>query len=142
MEVKVKWNQKMQFTAVGDSGHEVIMDAKPDVGGEDTGSRPTEVLVMAAGGCTGMDVISILQKMKQNVFAFEVRIHADKATEHPHVITAMELEYVVTGHNIDPGAVDKAAKLSFDKYCGVLNTLKPAVKITYRSTVKETDFSC
>lgn len=142
MDITVKWNQKMQFIATGDSGHDVVMDAKPDVGGEDKGSRPTEVLVMAAGGCSGMDVISILQKMKQNVFAFEIKIKADKATDHPHVITAMELNYIVTGHNIDPNAVEKAAKLSFDKYCGVINTLKPTVKITYKTTIKETDFSC
>jgi len=58
------------------------------------------------------------------------------------VITAMELDYIVTGHNIDPNAVEKAAKLSFDKYCGVINTLKPTVKITYKTTIKETDFSC
>lgn len=137
MDANVKWNGKMAFTAVADSGHEVLMDAYSKVGGEESGVRPTELLLMGLGGCTGMDVISILSKMQQDVTDFEMQIHADKTEEHPKVFSHITLEYILTGRNLDRGAVEKAVMLSREKYCSVQAMLRKATEIEIKITVKE-----
>jgi len=139
MDANVKWNGKMAFTGTADSGHEVIMDANDKVGGENTGSRPTELVLMGLGGCTAMDVVSILSKMKQDVTDFEIKLHTDKTETHPKIFKDIVIEYVVTGHNIDQGAVEKAVMLSKEKYCGVQAMLRKAADIETKITILEAE---
>lgn len=139
MDATVKWNGKMAFTGTPDSGHSVLMDAFGNVGGEDQGPRPTELVLMGLGGCTAMDVISILEKMKQNITGFEIKVHADKAETHPKVFTHIVLEYILTGRSIDPGAVEKAVMLSKEKYCSVQAMLGKTAEIETKITVKEAE---
>lgn len=139
MDAKVKWNGKMAFTGTADSGHEVLMDANDTVGGENGGSRPTELVLMGLGGCTAMDVVSILAKMKQDVTDFEIKLHTDKTDTHPKVFKDIVIEYVLTGHNLDRGAVEKAVMLSKEKYCSVQAMLRKVADIEIKITIIEAE---
>jgi putative redox protein len=131
MKSTVKLIDNMQFVATADSGHAVIMDAPPNVGGNNTGSKPSELLLMGFGGCSGMDVISILRKKKQDVTNFEMNVTGDTSESHPKSFTDIHIEYVVTGRNISEDAVKRAIGLSLDKYCTVGTTIGKAAKITH-----------
>ncbi len=130
-KAKVTLVNGMQFVGTADSGHAVVMDAPASSSGGNTGSRPMELLLMAFGGCSGMDVISILRKKKQNVSKFETNVDGEMAEDYPHMYTALHIEYVVTGKNISEEAVKRAIELSLDKYCSVGATLGKAAKITH-----------
>jgi len=130
-KAKVTLVNGMQFVGAADSGHAVVMDAPASSSGGNTGSRPMELLLMAFGGCSGMDVISILRKKKQNVSKFETNVDGEMAEDYPHMYTALHIEYVVTGKNISEEAVKRAIELSLDKYCSVGATLGKAAKITH-----------
>lgn len=128
----VKFTGGMQFVAVADSGHAVVMDGPPSVGGNNTGASPMELLLMGTGGCSGMDVISVLQKKKQHVTSLEIHVHGEKANEHPKKYTAISIEFVVTGKNISEEAVKRSVQLSMDRYCSVKATLEGTAQISYR----------
>ena len=130
-KAKVTLVDGMQFVGAADSGHAVVMDAPASSSGGNTGSRPMELLLLAFGGCSGMDVISILRKKKQNVSKFETNVDGEMAEDYPHMYTALHIEYVVTGKNISEEAVKRAIELSLDKYCSVGATLGKAAKITH-----------
>jgi putative redox protein len=98
-----------------------------------------ELLAMGLGGCTSMDVMSILQKMRQDVVAFETRIHTEKVDEHPKVWDTAMIEYVVTGRNIDPKAVERAIQLSKERYCPAQAMLGKAVGIELKYTILEVE---
>lgn len=121
----------MQFLGSTDSGHAVVMDASSNVGGNNTGPRPMELLMVAFGGCSGMDIISILRKKKQDVSKFEIDVHGEMAETTPHYYTALHIEYVVKGKDISEEAVKRAIELSLEKYCSVGATLGKAAKITH-----------
>ena len=116
MEVILNWKGRMSFEGVSDSGFVQKMDSDA-AGGENTAARPMEFIALGLAGCTGMDVISILQKKKQAVTDFQVQIHAWRADEHPKVITSAVIEYLVTGKDIDEAALLRAIELSAEKYC-------------------------
>lgn len=137
MNAKVVWKERLKFTGVADSGFEIDLDSKKEGGGDDSAIRPTELIAISLGGCTAMDVISILQKKRQDVTAFEVNVTAERAVDHPRKFTAMTVEYVVTGHNIEYSAVQRAVELSEEKYCSVSNTLKGNVALSHKITIKE-----
>jgi putative redox protein len=137
MDAKVTWKSGLAFDGSSDSGFIVPLDGFTAVGGEGKGFRPLELMAVSLGGCTAMDVISILQKMKQDVTQFEVEVHADRAEEHPKVFTNIVLEYVVTGKNIDRVAVEKAVNLSETRYCSAQAMLRKAVPIESRITIQE-----
>lgn len=139
MKAKVVWEERLKFTGTADSGFEVNLDSKKEVGGDDSGLRPTELLAIATAGCTAMDVISILQKKRQEVTAFEVRVDAERAIDHPRKFTGMTIEYVVTGRNIEYSAVQRAVELSEEKYCSVINTLKGNVALSHKITINEAE---
>jgi len=129
----------MQFVGTADSGHAVVMDSTQNVGGNDTGSRPMELLMMAFGGCSGMDVISILRKKKQDVRKFEINVKGEKAETDPHYYTDLHIEYVVAGKDISEDAVKRAVELSLEKYCSVGATLGKAAKITHSYKIVNED---
>ncbi len=130
-KAKVTLIEGMQFVGTADSNHAVVMDAPASNGGGNTGSRPMELLLMAFGGCSGMDVISILRKKKQIVSKFETNVTGGMAEGYPHIYTALHIEYVVTGKNISEESVKRAIELSLEKYCSVGATLGKAAKITH-----------
>ncbi len=117
MDAVVKLDQRMRFTGTADTGFKVVMDSDRSVGGDDTGPRPMELILIGLCGCTAMDVISILRKKRQSVSKLEVKAHAERANAHPKVFTSILLEYFVTGKNVDPKAVERAIQLSADRYC-------------------------
>jgi putative redox protein len=124
----------MAFRAITETGHEVVMDAAPEVGGTDTGPRPMELLLVGLGGCTGMDVISMLRKMRQDVTAYEVHVSGERATEHPKVYTSIRVEHVVRGRAVNPESVRRAVELSATHYCSAAAMLGRVADIdeTYR----------
>ena len=137
MEGKLVWKSGMSFTAETNSGFKVNMDTSVEHGGSGTGPTPMELMLVSLGGCTAMDVISILEKKRQEVTNFEILLHADRATEHPKVFTEITIEFVVTGHSIDEEAVKRAVELSETKYCSANAMLSKTAKIHTKITVKE-----
>ncbi|MCS7201331.1 MAG: OsmC family protein [Dictyoglomus sp.] len=131
METKIVWNGNMKFTGTTPSNFSIIMDASPDHGGENQGPRPMELILVALGGCTGMDVISILQKMKEKVETFEIKISAERAEEHPKVYRKVHLEYIFKGENLKEENIKKAIELSQTKYCSVSAILRGTAEVTY-----------
>lgn len=129
MEARVVWKERMSFSGTADTGFELPLGADPSVGGDNDGFRPVELFAVGLGGCTAMDVISILRKKRQDVTAFEVQVHADRAEEHPKVFTHVVVEYHLTGHDIDEKAVVRAIELSSTRYCPAQGMLKQVVPI-------------
>ena len=128
MEAKVSWNHKgLEFDSTAGTGIQVHLAPNSDEG--QAGFRPMELLGVGMAGCTAMDVISILMKKKQDVVDFEVFVHARNAESHPQVWERVQIEYVVTGRNIDPQAVERAMQLSSQKYCPAQNMINKAVNI-------------
>lgn len=128
-EVNVVLKDGMHFEGVFEDNVVVSMDSDASVGGQGKGISPKPLLLVSLGGCTGMDVISILRKKRQDVTGFEVRIKAEAADTHPKVYTHIHITYVVTGKGVAPAAVERAIQLSLDHYCPVANLLKPVVPI-------------
>ncbi len=137
MEAKVTWKENLTFIGTADSGHSLQIDSKKDSGGDDSGLTPMELLVIGVAGCTAMDVISILQKKRQQITHFEVQVHAQRAAEHPHKFTAMNIEYLVTGTQVDPAAVERAVELSEEKYCSAIASLRGNVIFTHTINLQE-----
>jgi putative redox protein len=137
MDATVTWKHGMSFEGVADSGIAVPLGASPESGGENDGARPLELLLIGLAGCTGMDVISILKKKRQDVTGFELRAHADRASEHPKVFTHVIVEYIVSGHQLDPAAVERAVDLSITKYCPAQAMLSMAFSIGQKITIHQ-----
>jgi putative redox protein len=117
VDAKVTWNGRMSFDGTADTGYHLPLDSAPAVGGDNGGFRPMELLATGLAGCTAMDVISILTKKRQDVTDFEVRVHLERAAEHPKVFTTATIYYEVSGHAIDETAVRRAIELSAVRYC-------------------------
>jgi putative redox protein len=137
MDAKVTWKGKMSFTGTADSGFTLPLGTEPVVGGDNDGFRPMELMAISLAGCTAMDVISILQKKRQEVTGFEVKVHADRADEFPKVFTHVTVEYIVTGRNVDPTAIERSIELSATKYCPAQAMLAKAVAIEHKYTIIE-----
>ena len=117
MKVAVQWKENMTFIGRPDFGFPVQMDADTSFGGTNNGVRPMEMIALGLAGCTGMDVISILQKKRQQVTQFEVRVNAPRSAEHPKVFTNALITYIVTGKNVDESALLRSIELAATKYC-------------------------
>jgi putative redox protein len=117
MNAKVNWQGKLSFTGTADTGFELPLGASPKVGGDNDGFRPLELMAVSLAGCTAMDVISILQKKRQEISDFRVEVDAARANDHPKVITEAVIEYHVTGKAVDEKAVVRAIELSATRYC-------------------------
>lgn len=137
MEAKVVWKQKLSFTGTASLGFEVPLGTKAAAGGDDDGFSPMELVLVGLAGCTAMDVISILQKKQQDVTGFEVRVLADRVEAHPRVFNHALVEYIVTGHAVDPAAVERAVELSTTKYCSASAMLSKAFPIEHKITILE-----
>lgn len=132
----VVWKEGIHFEGES-AGQTVDMDGNPESGGQGLGMSPIRLALVALGGCTGMDVISILQKMRQDVTALSVELDGERAAEHPKVFTEIELIYRVRGRSLARDAVEKAVALSEDKYCSVGGMLRKAAHVTSRIIIEE-----
>lgn len=139
MDSKIVWNGNMAFTGTTSSGFMVPLDAKKDVGGKEMGFRPIELVAIGLIGCTGMDVISILRKKRQEVTDFEVTAQIERAEDHPKVFEKVIIEYKVTGKNIDRDAVERAVELSENKYCAAQAMVAKTAEITHKIIIQEAD---
>ena len=124
VEGEVRWVKGLQFVGSADSNHHVVMDADSRVGGEDAGARPMELLLIGLGGCTGMDVASILRKMRIEFESLRIELKAEKNDEHPKVYTKIEMKYVITGSDIPEDKFLRAIELSQERYCSVSAMLR------------------
>ncbi len=134
MSASITWVENMQFVALGDSGHAIVMDTTAE-GGTDNGSRPLEVMLMGVMGCTAMDVMSILKKKRQPVQGFKVFATTEQAQEHPKRFLKIHLEYVAYGR-VDPLALARSVQLSEEKYCSAIATLRGSVELTSNTRVE------
>ena len=134
--VNTKWIDKMAFE-VEVSGHKLIIDAVEKVGGENRGPQPKPFMLAALGGCTAMDVISILKKMRVEVEDFQVKVEGDLTEEHPKHFHKVHVIYEFTGKNLNKAKLEKAINLSEDRYCGVSASYKKTMEMTSEIIINE-----
>jgi putative redox protein len=137
MKARIKLSEGMTFVAESGSGHAVVVDAAPDVGGRDLGARPMELVLMGTGSCTAIDVVHILRKARQPITDCVVELEAERAPEDPKVFTRIHLHYVVTGKALAAAQVERAIKLSKEKYCSATIMMASTAEITYDYEVRE-----
>lgn len=137
MKASVTWKGRMSFDGHTDSGFTLPVGTDPGVGGDNDGPRPLELLAVGLAGCTAMDVISILQKKRQQISAFEVRVDAARAQDHPRVMTSAVIEYIFTGKGVDENAVLRAIELSATRYCSAQAMLVKAFPMELVYTIYE-----
>ena len=137
MTVQSKLATGMRFEVEAGSGHHVTLDAAEHGGGHNEGFRPMELLLAGVAGCTGMDVISILRKKRQEVTGYEVHVTGVRAEEHPMVFVEITVEHIVTGHRIQPEAVARAIELSEKRYCGAGAMLGKVAHLTHTYRIVE-----
>jgi len=139
-EIKVRWSANRQFIGWDEAGHGVVMDARPEYKGEGTGPRPVDLVLYGLAGCTGMDVISVLQKKRQDVVGLQVNVRGHQREEdYPHYYEDIHVEYVITGHSVTEAAVARAIQLSEEKYCSVKGMFGPQVRVTTSFLVVEAE---
>lgn len=139
MNAEVSWKSGMTFTGTAGTGFQVPLGAEPAVGGANDGFRPMELMAVSLAGCTAMDVISILQKKRQDVTAFEVKVKAERAQEHPKVFTRAVIQYDVTGHSVQEAAVRRSIELSAERYCPAQGMLAQVMPIELDYVIYEGD---
>lgn len=131
MKVSVTWTEPMRFDGAAEEGTTATMDAMPEHGGGGAGPSPMQMTLMALAGCTGMDVVSILRKMRAPLKGLIMHVEAERATEHPKVFTKIHVRYEFSGDGLQRDQVEKAVTLSQEKYCSVSAMLKKAAEVTY-----------
>jgi len=137
VKARVKWLDNMSFVGESGSGHSVVMDGAPEFGGRNLGMRPMEMLLLGLGGCASFDIVLILQKSKQHVMACEVQIEAERADTDPKVFTRIHLHFQVSGRNLAADKVERAVKLSAEKYCSASIMLGKTAVITHDFALHE-----
>lgn len=129
-KVEIKWNELMQFDALV-NGHTIKLDADSTVGGNNVGPRPKPLLLVALAGCTGMDVVSILEKMRMKMDDLQIDVDGELTEEHPKIYNKIHITYKFKGSELDMDKINKAINLSQERYCGVSAMLSKAAEITY-----------
>ncbi len=138
MDAKVIWKHGLAFTGTANSGFSIPL-ASGTQSGEYEGTSPMELLGISVAGCTGMDVIDILRKKRQDVTGFEVRVHGDRAEEHPRYVKHLVIEFLVTGRHLERAAVERSVELSVTKYCSVMASLRNDIEIEHKITIVEVE---
>ncbi len=133
----VKQIKGITFAGKTDSNHWVTMDGPEDFGGSNAGIRPKELILIALGGCTGSDVVSILSKKKVKLDDFEMNFTAEVSETHPQIFTSIHIEFVFYGNEINPNDVERAIELSQTKYCSVTAMIQNTVKITHSYRIEK-----
>ncbi|PPC92981.1 MAG: peroxiredoxin [Methylotenera sp.] len=131
MKVNIKWIDGVSFVGESETGHAVVLDGAPENGGRNIGMRPMEMLLIGMGACTSFDVVTILKKARQPIVNCVAEIDADRADEIPKVFTKIHVHFVITGDNLNLTQVERAVKLSAEKYCSASIMLSKACEITH-----------
>ncbi|HIC40268.1 MAG TPA: OsmC family protein [Piscirickettsiaceae bacterium] len=137
MKTTVRWIDGMMMVGESPSGHAIVMDGPEDLGGKNLGIRPMEMLLLGLGGCTTIDVVSTLKKMREEVRDCRVEISAERADDHPKVFTRIHINFVVEGSNLNEKKVSKAVSLSADKYCSASIMLGKTADVTHDFEIHE-----
>lgn len=137
MEVRIKWVEGMMFLGESESGHAVVLDGPPELGGKNMGVRPMEMLLLGMGGCSSIDVMQILQKGRQNITDCVAEISAERVDTIPKVFSKIHLHFIVTGKDLKESVVARAIKLSAEKYCSASIMFEKAVEITHDFEIVE-----
>ncbi|HSP00951.1 MAG TPA: OsmC family protein [Thioalkalivibrio sp.] len=137
MKARIKWLDHMSFVGETGSGHSVVMDGPPGSGGRDLGPRPMEMLLLGLGGCTSFDVVMILQRSRQAITDCEVEIDAERADTDPKVYTRIHVHFIVTGRGLSERHVERAVKLSAEKYCSASIMLGAVAEISHDFEIRE-----
>lgn len=135
-KIELNWKDNMAFKTNID-GHDLLLDAAPTNGGNDLGPRPKQLMLVALAGCTGMDVVSMLKKMRVNIKDFKVSVEADTTEEHPKHYSQMTVIYEFWGENLSEEKIAKAVNLSEERYCGVSHVYKKAMKVDSKIIIHE-----
>ena len=131
MNISVKWIDGLLMVGKSDSGHAIVMDGPPEIGGGNLGVRPMEMLLLGMAGCTMIDVVSTLKKMREDVVDCQTQVSADRAEEYPKVFTNIHVHFILRGNQLNPSNVDKAIKLSAEKYCSASIMIGKTAIITH-----------
>jgi putative redox protein len=137
MKARIKLVEGITFVAESGSGHAVVVDAAADVGGKNLGARPMELVLMGTGACSAIDVVHILRKARQPITDCVVELEAERAADDPKIFTRIHLHYVVTGKGLAEPQVERAIKLSKEKYCSATIMLAAMAQITFDFEVRE-----
>lgn len=137
MKARIKWVDGMSFLGESGSGHAVLMDGTPEAGGRNLGPRPMEMVLMGTGGCSAFDVVLILKKSRQEISDCVVEIESERAAEDPKVFTRIHFHFIVTGKNLNPAQVERAIKLSAEKYCSASIMLGKTAQMTHDFEIVE-----
>jgi putative redox protein len=139
MKARIKWVENVCFMGESETGHAVVLDGAPEAGGRNLGMRPMEMLLIGMGACTSFDVVTILKKARQPIDDCVAEIEAARADEVPKVFTKIHVHFVVTGKGLNPVQVERAVKLSAEKYCSASIMLGKAADISHDFEIVETD---
>jgi len=131
VNISVNWVDGMLMVGKSDSGHAITMDGPPEIGGENLGVRPMEMLLLGMAGCTMIDVVTTLKKMREDLVYCETKVNADRADEYPKVFTNIHIHFILRGTKLNPFKVEKAIKLSAEKYCSASIMLGKTAVITH-----------
>jgi len=129
LSVKMKWAGGMKFEGVGVFGHKMVTDSKKEIGGEEAGFKPTELLLFGIAGCTGIDVVGILRKQRQDLSSLEIEVIGHQPDQFPKPFTLIEVKFTARGNGLNADKLSKAIELSEAKYCSVSQTVKNAGKV-------------
>ncbi len=137
MKAKITWINGRAFLGESGSGHGVIIDGAPEAGGRNLGVRPMEMLLLGLGSCTAFDVVMILEKGREKITGCEVALEAERASVEPKVFTAVKLIYTFRGHGLNPASVERAVKLSAEKYCSASIMFEKTATLTHEWKIEE-----
>jgi len=137
VKARIKWVENVCFMGESETGHAVILDGAPEAGGRNLGMRPMEMLLIGMGACTSFDVVTILRKARQPIMDCVAEIEAERADEVPKVFTKIHVHFVVTGKGLNEGQVERAVKLSAEKYCSASIMLGKSAQVTHDFEIVE-----
>ncbi len=136
MNSRVNWVGNMRFLGTSGSNHAVVMDTS-SLGGENSAATPMELILMGLAGCSGMDVVSILQKKRVDFTSLEIRVEGKRSEDHPKIFTALELDFVFKGKELKEKALEDAVRLSVEKYCSVAGMLKSTATLDWKVSIED-----
>ncbi len=137
MKAKITWINGRAFLGESGSGHAIVMDGAPENGGRNIGVRPMEMMLLGLGGCTAFDVVHILEKAREKITGCEIELVAERATEEPKVFTSVKLVYTLKGQQLKPASVERAIKLSSEKYCSASKMFEKTATLEHEWKIVE-----
>ena len=137
MKTRITWLEDMTYVAQSASGHALVLDGPPELGGHNLGPRPMEMLLMGMGGCTAVDVVHILRKARQDLRGCELQLEAERADSDPKVFTGIRVHFILTGKNLSTKHVERAIELSAEKYCSASIMLGKTAQISHTFEIRE-----